>query len=47
MINEWFHTAGSLARDGFDSVVDSQIAGWAHTGFRSVTLGDASGLAVP
>lgn len=47
MINEWFHTAGTLARDGFDSVVDSRIEGWAHTGFRSVTLGDASGLAVP
>lgn len=47
MINEWFHTAGSLARDGFDSVVDAQIEGWAHTGFRSLTLGDASALAVP
>lgn len=47
MINEWFHSAGSLADEGFDSVVDARISGWAHTGFRSVTLGDASALAVP
>ena len=45
MVNEWFHPAGSLAREGFDSVVDARIDGWAHTGFRSVTLGDASALA--
>ena len=38
MINEWFHPHGSLARDGFDSVVDSTITGWAHTGFRAATL---------
>ncbi|WP_169253329.1 5-deoxy-glucuronate isomerase [Brevibacterium sp. 'Marine'] len=42
MINEWFHPAGSLAHEGFDSVVDAAIDGWAHTGFRSVTLGDAN-----
>src|SRR5699024_459384 len=47
MINEWFHTAGTLARDGFASVVAARSEGWAHTGFRSVTLGDASVLAVP
>ncbi|MCU4296120.1 5-deoxy-glucuronate isomerase [Brevibacterium permense] len=47
MINEWFHPAGRLARDGFDSVVDADIDGWAHTGFRSVTLGDVSALAIP
>lgn len=47
MINEWLHPSGSLAREGFDSVVDAQIDGWAHTGFRSVTLGDASAPAVP
>lgn len=42
MINEWFHPAGRLAHEGFDSVVDAAIDGWAHTGFRSVTLGDAN-----
>lgn len=39
MINEWFHPQGSLTRDGFDSVVDSTLPGWQHTGFRAATLG--------
>lgn len=39
MINEWFYPRGELARDGFESVVDSTLPGWAHTGFRAATLG--------
>lgn len=42
MINEWFHPQGSLARDGFDSVVDSTLPGWQHTGFRAATLGGSA-----
>lgn len=42
MINEWFHPRGTLARDGFESVVDSNLPGWAHTGFRAAALGTAA-----
>ncbi|MDL9977927.1 5-deoxy-glucuronate isomerase [Microbacterium candidum] len=30
----WFHRRGELARDGWQSVVDGDIPGWAHTGLR-------------
>lgn len=46
MINEWFHSNGSLARDGFDSIVDASIDGWAHTGFRCATLGGDAGTSI-
>lgn len=42
MINEWFHPQGSLTREGFDSVVDSTLPGWQHTGFRAATLGGSA-----
>ncbi|MGX9297020.1 5-deoxy-glucuronate isomerase [Tsukamurella paurometabola] len=39
--NEWFHPRGDLARDGWESVVDGSLPGWAHTGIRVAELGDA------
>lgn len=48
MTNEWFHPRGSLARDGFESVVDRAIPGWEHTGLRILDLGNQSGpVAIP
>jgi len=38
--NEWFFPAGSLARDGWQTVVDASIPGWRHTGLR---VGDFAG----
>lgn len=38
--NEWFHPRGGLARDGWESVVDGSLPGWAHTGIRVADLGD-------
>ncbi|CAM3794296.1 5-deoxy-glucuronate isomerase [Tsukamurella ocularis] len=37
--NEWFHPRGALARDGWESVVDGSLPGWAHTGIRVADLG--------
>jgi len=34
----WFYSRGTLAREGFESVVDSAIDGWAHTGIRVAIL---------
>jgi 5-deoxy-glucuronate isomerase len=43
--NEWFSARGTLARDGWDAVVDDTIEGWRHTGLRVATLaGDAPAL---
>ncbi|GIZ99526.1 5-deoxy-glucuronate isomerase [Tsukamurella sp. TY48] len=36
--NEWFHPRGDLARDGWESVVDTTIPGWRHTGIRIADL---------
>jgi 5-deoxy-glucuronate isomerase len=36
--NEWFYARGSLARDGWESVVDATIPGWQHTGIRVAAL---------
>ena len=36
--NEWFHPRGSLAREGWESVVDATIPGWQHTGIRVAAL---------
>jgi 5-deoxy-glucuronate isomerase len=38
----WFYARGTLARDGFESVVDSAIEGWAHTGIRVAVLDAAN-----
>lgn len=32
--NEWFFPAGSLARNGWETVVDAQLDGWRHTALR-------------
>ncbi|GAA4775454.1 5-deoxy-glucuronate isomerase [Microbacterium gilvum] len=34
----WFHPRGALARDGWETVVDETIDGWAHTGLRVARL---------
>lgn len=34
----WFHRRGTLARDGWASVVDDSIPGWQHTGIRVAQL---------
>lgn len=34
----WFHRRGTLARDGWESVVDQSIPGWQHTGIRVAQL---------
>ncbi len=36
----WFHRRGSLARPGWESVVDATTPGWAHTGLRVAELSD-------
>lgn len=44
--NEWFFAKGSLARDGWESVVDAGVPGWQHTGIRVAEL-DGTALALP
>jgi 5-deoxy-glucuronate isomerase len=39
--------AGSLARDGWDLVLDPEDAGWGHAGLRIATLPPGGRLAVP
>jgi len=41
---DWFYRRGQLARDGWEAVVDSSIAGWRYTGVRIAEL--AGGEAV-
>jgi 5-deoxy-glucuronate isomerase len=42
----WFHRRGALARDGWESVVDATLPGWAHTGIRVAELADGAELAL-
>lgn len=35
---QWFHPAGTRARDGWDVVVDATLPGWTHTGLRVATI---------
>jgi 5-deoxy-glucuronate isomerase len=37
---EWFHPRGSIARDGWESVVEPTTATWQHTGIRVAELTD-------
>ncbi|ADG77996.1 Myo-inositol catabolism IolB domain protein OS=Tsukamurella paurometabola (strain ATCC 8368 / DSM / CCUG 35730 / CIP 100753 / JCM 10117 / KCTC 9821 / NBRC 16120 / NCIMB 702349 / NCTC 13040) OX=521096 GN=Tpau_1368 PE=4 SV=1 [Tsukamurella paurometabola] len=37
--NEWFYRRGDLARHGWESVVDTTIPRWRHTGIRIADLG--------
>ncbi|ROQ38500.1 5-deoxyglucuronate isomerase [Frondihabitans sp. PhB188] len=52
----WFHPAQSLARGGWQSVVDDTLEGWQHTGLRvgelaagelTLTAGDRERMIVP
>ncbi len=36
----WFHRKGTLADDGWESVVDGSIPGWQHTGIRVAELAE-------
>jgi 5-deoxy-glucuronate isomerase len=36
--NNWFFARGSLARAGWESVVDGDVPGWVHTGVRVTDL---------
>jgi KduI/IolB family len=38
--NQWFCPRGTLARGAWESVVDSAIDGWRHTGLRIAVLAD-------
>jgi 5-deoxy-glucuronate isomerase len=40
--NEWFFPRGSLARSSWESVVDTTIDGWRHTGIRIAVLDGAA-----
>lgn len=42
--NEWFFERGDLAKDGWESVVDASLEGWAHTGLRVANLAEAGSL---
>jgi 5-deoxy-glucuronate isomerase len=39
---QWFFTRSSLARDGWETVVDESLDGWQHTGLRVGELGGGS-----
>jgi len=43
----WFHRRGSLARDGWESVVDDSLSGWQHTGIRVGSLAGDRTLTLP
>jgi 5-deoxy-glucuronate isomerase len=43
----WFHRRGSLARDGWESVVDESTPDWTHTGIRVAELTLEGSLALP
>ncbi|MBF4577635.1 5-deoxy-glucuronate isomerase [Frondihabitans sp. VKM Ac-2883] len=40
----WFHPRGTLARDGWESVVDDSLEGWQHTGIRVGALAKGRSL---
>lgn len=45
--NEWFFPRGSLAREGWESVVDASLPGWKHTGIRVTTLDGVHTVTLP
>ncbi|MBL0885217.1 5-deoxy-glucuronate isomerase [Myceligenerans indicum] len=45
--NAWFHPRGGLSRNGWESVVDATLDGWAHTGLRVADLGDGRPRGLP
>ncbi len=40
--NQWFHRRGELSGDGWESVVDSDLPGWEHTGIRVAQLSNGA-----
>ncbi|MBD8102778.1 5-deoxy-glucuronate isomerase [Plantibacter sp. CFBP 8775] len=44
---QWMYERGDLARDGWESVVDGSIDGWAHTGLRVAVLADGDAIDLP
>lgn len=44
---QWMYERGELAVDGWESVVDGSIDGWAHTGLRIADLADDGSLGLP
>lgn len=46
-LNEWFFRSGALARDGWESIVDTAISGWHHTGVRVGDLSADRSLELP
>lgn len=42
----WFHRRGTIGRDGWESVVDDAMPGWAHTGIRIGVLEAGESLAL-
>jgi len=42
----WFYRRGSLARGGWESVVDAHTPGWAHTGIRIAHIAPGDSLAL-
>ena len=43
---QWFYPRGTLRRDRWESVVDSSIDGWHHTGLRVVELAEGGEVVV-
>ncbi|WP_226531055.1 5-deoxy-glucuronate isomerase [Microbacterium paraoxydans] len=43
---QWFRRRGTIGRDGWESVVDSEMPGWAHTGLRIGALAAGESLAL-
>jgi len=46
-MTQWFHPRDSLARDGWQSVVDQSLDGWQHTGLRVGLLDGGARLRLP
>ncbi|MEO7126035.1 MAG: 5-deoxy-glucuronate isomerase [Nakamurella sp.] len=44
--NKWFFRRGTLAANGWQSVVDSSIPGWQHTGLRVADLSDGASISL-
>jgi 5-deoxy-glucuronate isomerase len=45
--NEWFFPRGTLRQDGWESVVDTGLPGWTHTGIRVAELGPGDRVELP
>src|SRR5579872_1895200 len=46
VLNQWLFPRGSLARDGWESVVDAGIPQWTHTGIHVAVL-DGGAIELP